>query len=90
MEIISRDELIQLYNDISPDIIFIPEHDLPAGKSLEYFILIDPLRYDRNIFWEWNSTSLRGWVRCIASGRDAEVWGFTDERDINFFLLRWT
>lgn len=91
MDILSRNYIISRFKTVSTDIIFIPEHDLPTGITLEYFVQVDPIHViNKSIFWEWCSMHLFGWVRCISSGEFEEIWGFTDQRDINFFVLRWT
>lgn len=87
---ISRQELIDRYPKVSEDIIFIPERDLPKGVQLTYFIEVFPLNLPDEGFWDWNSNYLKGYVRCMASGEDDEIWGFTDIRDITLFLLRWS
>ena len=42
-------------------------------------------------FWSWCDQNLQGCVRCYSCDITgmSEWWGFTDEQDISWFILKW-
>jgi hypothetical protein len=42
--------------------------------------------------WNWCNQNLQGQVRCYSCDIDgmSEWWGFTNEKDIAWFILKWT
>lgn len=92
--ILSREEAWLLHNK-HPQ-FFIPEENME--ESLQHFIItkcIDTrpkFSSDTNTdFWLWCCNNLKGKVRCMSSNKydDEDCWGFTNEHDIAFFVLKW-
>lgn len=74
--------------------LWIPEHDLEhpcqwfwhgrcIGTSKDIRFKLD--------YWLWCSENLSGHVRCFYSDTDSdqEGWGFTDQSDISWWMLKW-
>ena len=60
-----------------------------------WFIKVPPIsknRWEWEEFEAWNEKNLKGECHSYFSGpfREHEWWGFTEETDISFWLLRWS
>lgn len=94
--LLTRTEFIKYANKHWPRIgtdntspLWIPEVSL--GEKCQYFLFIPMMqRWNKSDFWEWSDKLLIGKTRCFMRGNDGEIWGFTNEDDINMFLLRWS
>lgn len=98
MDILTRAEFIDLVetlyslqniNDpIHP--LWIPETTRYSMKiHCEYFVQVSPIKVALKEYWQWCDDTLHGQVRCFISSVDSEYWGFTDERDIVIWRLKW-
>ncbi len=74
-----------------------------AQVKCTHFVMVKPLpfflRYHRDgrgnakgEYWNWVKQYCNGEVFCFLSNSDDKIewWGFTDELDINWWLLRWS
>lgn len=75
-------------------VVWIPEYDLT--DKCQSFVCVSCLRLSqKNIkddYWLWCRNNLNGYVRCFMSDPDnnREWWGFTDEKDVTAWLLKWS
>ncbi len=73
--------------------LWIPEETFSPVKC-EWFVCVEPLlavRTSKNLFWDWCNKNLKGQCRCFSSNPDSqeEWWGFTDNKDIPLWMLKW-
>lgn len=65
------------------------------GKQCEWFAEVDCIFYpgipyqEQQNFWSWCEQHCQGQVFCYSSSADRELWGFTCENDITFWVLKW-
>ena len=88
-----------LGDDDSP--LWEAEHDC---DPCQWFININPIQPTSELrtedypwghkahFWSWCIRNLQGQVRCYSCDITGmtEWWGFTNEKDIAWFILKWT
>lgn len=67
--------------------LWIPESDIPTPCT--HFVCLPNPLYERE-YWLWCTDTLAGYVRCFSSKESEEWWGFTNEKDIPLWLLKWT
>lgn len=74
--------------------LWIPEHRdfvIPEWFVCVYPIKIGETRQDCQDFWDWCADNLSGKLLCYMSDTDdqEEWWGFTNQKDIVLWMLRW-
>lgn len=76
-----------------PDsVLWIPERsvDMPC----QWFVTVKPIGDFElpTTYWTWCRQNLKGHVACFFSNgvEQKECWGFTDKRDIEWWVLKWS
>lgn len=97
--ILSRLEFIDYFKTLDsridsndPDCpLWIPEHD---SEPSSWFVRVVPIKAHRfkRKYYDWCNNTLGGVVRCYSSDPDnqQEWWGFTNQKDIVPWLLKWS
>jgi hypothetical protein len=71
--------------------LWIPEHN---SEPSSWFVCVAPIGVDRFKwkYYDWCNKTLAGCVCCYSSNTDdkQEWWGFTDQKDIVPWLLKWS
>ena len=102
--ILTRRQFTNLWKEKDPKLakyngpLWIPETIDLIPVKCEWFICVKPLWYcggvDKIKYWAWCNKNMQGKVLCYSStGGETETqeewWGFTDKKDIVFWMLRW-
>lgn len=99
---LTREQFADYFNNLQPghgmglpgSPLWIPDPD----SDCQWFVCVTPLRIghdgpsvSKDAFWEWCNINLKGVCRCFSSDHDnlKEWWGFSDQRDVVTWLLRW-
>ncbi len=94
--ILTRSEFKQYWDNLDPRLtvddgpLWIPDEDTPS----KWFVCVKPIgvhKFKWN-YYDWCNHALTGRVRCYSSSDDNEQewWGFTEQQDIAFWLLKWS
>lgn len=68
--------------------LWVPEQRTRAKCS--HFLFM-PSRFSFLDMWAWAEVNMRGKVMCFSLTHDNEAWwGFTEESDIDWFILKWS
>lgn len=102
MGVITREEFIAWWDQLVPENpanredhpLWTPETDINPGPPSQWFVKNYNKHEATNIeFWAWCDFNLHGQVRCyMQNDREDdfwEWWGFTDQRDIVVWMLKW-
>ena len=97
--ILTREEFSHYFNALKEGLgdskspLWIPDEAEDGGPS-EWFVCVKPIGVHKFKFayYDWCNKTLRGKVRCYSSDNDDEQewWGFTDQKDIPLWMLKWT
>lgn len=95
--ILTRSEFADYFNGLRPGLgnadspLWIPED---GADPSEWFVCVSPRQaHQYKIdFWQWCHQCLLGQVRCYSSSDEEqqEWWGFTNQKDIVLWLLKWS
>lgn len=70
--------------------LWIPDEDDPS----KWFVCVKPIGVHRFKFsyYDWCNNTLMGRVRCYSSNTEDEQewWGFTEQKDIPIWMLKWS
>ena len=93
--ILSRQEFADYFESLDkrlagPDSpLWIPDEGTPS----KWFVCVRPIGVHRFKFgyYDWCNKTLEGRVRCYSSSNDDEQewWGFTEQKDIPLWMLKW-
>lgn len=93
---LTRVEFAQHFDEVKhglgqPDSpLWCPEEN---GDPSNWFVCVKPIGVSRfrGTYWNWCNTALQGQVKCYSSDSDNshEWWGFTDQKDIPIWMLKW-
>jgi hypothetical protein len=94
MTIIDREQFIEHFNNISPE-LGKPNSLLWALEEyLEtkcfWFVCVPPVG-NKEEYWKWCNSYRKGEIVCFSTSRldNEEWWGFSNYDDIAFWLLKW-
>jgi hypothetical protein len=100
--ILNRKHFSKYFNDIKPGLgnpdspLWCPEEVI---GPCQHFVCVAPIatmreahEITKDIYWEWCNANLNGQLCCYCSDyvNKQEWWGFTDEKDIVLWTLKWT
>lgn len=101
MKLLNRQEFASMWDNISAGYglsgspLWIPEKAQDRVIRCRWFVSIQPPVYDQwNLdqaqqYWSWCEEYLLGSVRCFSSSEEEEWWGFTNRKDVDWWLLKW-
>lgn len=96
---LTRTEFAQHFDELQyglgqPDSpLWCPEES--DNKPSKWFVCVRPLTVTvsgfKQDYWSWCNKTLQGQVKCYSSDSDnhQEWWGFTDQKDISVWMLKW-
>jgi len=99
MTVLTRSEFIDYFRKLDYRIdgtdplcpLWVPEEE--DNITCHWFVQVPPLgmRKIKSGYYRWCHYALQGQVRCFSSDLEAreEWWGFTVERDITIWMLKW-
>ncbi len=96
--ILTRDKFIEHWDNLKPGMggptspLWHPEKN--EEQQFNWFVNVRPIRvfdhHDGDKFYQWCLENCQGIVRCFSSNYTEEWWGFTDQNDIAWWLLKWS
>jgi len=94
--ILTREEFADEFNSLKPGL---GNPDSPLWFAEEqnikpsWFVCIKPIRISerKQEYWSWCNMTLKGQLLCYSSNSEdqQEWWGFTDQKDVVLWMLRW-
>ena len=96
--ILTRSQFKDYFDSIDPRVtvpggpLWIPESFDNKKIRCGWFVQVRPVELgDRVEYWSWCRSALDGELRCFSCNNEdqEEWWGFTHQRDIPYWLLKW-
>jgi hypothetical protein len=102
--ILTRRQFAAEFNKVKPGLgsyrspLWIPETIDTVRIKCQWFICVVPIthRWVKDEYWKWCGKNMTGSIRCFSttSGPHDDIqeewWGFTDKKDLAFWVLRWS
>ncbi len=97
--ILTREQFVDWWDQVVPENpanrpdhpLWIPETEMRPGPASSWFVKASCRRTGQPDYWSWCDANLEGIVRCymLDEEADAEWWGFTNQKDMVIWMLKW-